>query len=38
VLKVLENKQAIELVITAGAGDIDVLVEPIREILEKKYN
>lgn len=26
----------LELVITAGAGDIDALVEPIREILEKK--
>jgi len=35
-LKVLENND-LELVITAGAGDIDALVEPIREILEKKY-
>ncbi|HVU56740.1 MAG TPA: UDP-N-acetylmuramate--L-alanine ligase [Puia sp.] len=27
----------LELLITAGAGDIDTLVEPIRKILEKKY-
>jgi UDP-N-acetylmuramate--alanine ligase len=30
------NEDDLELVITAGAGDIDVLVEPIREILERK--
>jgi len=36
-LKILENKQDMELVITAGAGDIDALVEPIRKILEKEY-
>lgn len=36
-MKILEAKQDLELLITAGAGDIDALVEPIREILEKKY-
>jgi len=36
-LKILENKQDMELVITAGAGDIDALVERIRKILEKEY-
>jgi len=35
-LTVLSDKQDLELVITAGAGDIDALVGPIREILEKK--
>lgn len=39
-LRVLEDRAAHgdgpELVITAGAGDIDALVEPIRDILEKK--
>ncbi|HEY4063484.1 MAG TPA: UDP-N-acetylmuramate--L-alanine ligase [Puia sp.] len=28
------HKEKLELVITAGAGDIDTLVEPLREILE----
>jgi UDP-N-acetylmuramate--alanine ligase len=28
------HKERLELVITAGAGDIDTLVEPLREILE----
>ena len=36
-LKILSDRQGMELVITAGAGDIDTLVGPIREILEKKY-
>jgi len=36
-LKILEDKKDLELVITAGAGDIDGLIEPIREILERKY-
>jgi len=35
-LKILGAGRDLELVITAGAGDIDALVEPIREILEKK--
>jgi len=30
------NAQPLQLFITAGAGDIDKLVEPIKEILEKK--
>ena len=34
VLKIL-GKENIELLITAGAGDIDTLVEPIRQLLEK---
>ena len=29
------GKEKIELLITAGAGDIDTLVEPIRQLLEK---
>jgi UDP-N-acetylmuramate--alanine ligase len=28
--------QPVEMLITAGAGDIDTLVTPIKEILEKK--
>jgi UDP-N-acetylmuramate--alanine ligase len=35
-LKILSDRKGLELVITAGAGDIDALVGPIREILEKK--
>ena len=35
VLRVIKDK-TMELLITAGAGDIDALVEPIREILETK--
>jgi len=31
-----KNKGDLELVITAGAGDIDSLVEPVRQLLEKK--
>jgi UDP-N-acetylmuramate--alanine ligase len=34
-LDTIQNRK-VELVITAGAGDIDALVEPIREILDKK--
>jgi len=34
-LDTIQNRK-VELVITAGAGDIDVLVGPIREILDKK--
>ncbi|MEP6748051.1 MAG: UDP-N-acetylmuramate--L-alanine ligase [Bacteroidota bacterium] len=30
------NEQFTEILITAGAGDIDALVQPIKEILEKK--
>ena len=30
----LDHKEPLELVITAGAGDIDTLVEPLRAILE----
>jgi len=30
------NKEFGEVLITAGAGDIDMLVEPIREILNKE--
>ena len=32
---VKDNK--IELLITAGAGDIDTLVEPIKKILNNKF-
>jgi len=35
-VKILGARRDMELVITAGAGDIDALVGPIREILEKK--
>lgn len=31
------NEQELEVLITAGAGDIDTLVEPIREMLEQKF-
>jgi len=34
VLEVIEGRSDWELVITAGAGDIDTLVEPIRQLLE----
>ena len=37
-LKVIRNRRVdgtIELLITAGAGDIDALVDPLKEILEK---
>ena len=30
------NKEFGEVLITAGAGDIDMLVEPIREVLNKE--
>ncbi|HVV06845.1 MAG TPA: cyanophycin synthetase, partial [Puia sp.] len=36
-LTMVGTRRDLELVITAGAGDIDTLVEPIRKILEKKY-
>jgi UDP-N-acetylmuramate--alanine ligase len=29
------NKQVGQVLITAGAGDIDTLVQPIKEIIEK---
>jgi UDP-N-acetylmuramate--alanine ligase len=29
------NKNKVELIITAGAGDIDAMVEPIKELLQK---
>jgi UDP-N-acetylmuramate--alanine ligase len=39
ILDVINNKRAynrnLELIITAGAGDIDTLVQPIKEILEQ---
>ena len=35
-LPLLEKKQDIEVLLTIGAGDIDQLLEPIREILEQK--
>jgi UDP-N-acetylmuramate--alanine ligase len=31
------SKEKTELLITAGAGDIDTLVTPLKEVLEKKY-
>ena len=31
----IQNRK-VELVITAGAGDIDALVGPVREVLDKK--
>lgn len=36
-LSLLDNKQDIEVLLTIGAGDIDQLLEPIKEILEEKY-
>ncbi|MBN2683340.1 MAG: UDP-N-acetylmuramate--L-alanine ligase [Bacteroidales bacterium] len=35
-VNILQNKN-IEIIITMGAGDIDKLVKPIKEMLEKKY-
>jgi UDP-N-acetylmuramate--alanine ligase len=35
-LPLLEKKNDIEVLLTVGAGDIDQLLEPIREILEEK--
>lgn len=35
-LSLLENKQDIDVLLTIGAGDIDQLLEPIKEILENK--
>lgn len=35
-LPLLKKKQDIEVLLTIGAGDIDQLLEPIREILEQK--
>ncbi len=35
VLEIIKNGRDWEVVITAGAGDIDTLVEPIRQLLEK---
>jgi len=36
VLEIIKGRSDWELVITAGAGDIDTLVEPIRQLLEAK--
>jgi hypothetical protein len=40
ILDIIYNKRAynrnLELIITAGAGDIDTLVEPIKEILSSE--
>jgi len=36
VLEIIKGRSDWELVITAGAGDIDTLVEPIRQLLETK--
>jgi UDP-N-acetylmuramate--alanine ligase len=35
ILELLEKRSVKEMVITAGAGDIDTLVEPIKEILKR---
>lgn len=35
-LPLLENKNDIEILLTIGAGDIDQLLQPIKEILERK--
>ncbi len=35
ILKEVANKKNIEILITAGAGDIDILVEPIKNVLIK---
>ncbi|NDV68707.1 UDP-N-acetylmuramate--L-alanine ligase [Dysgonomonas sp. 25] len=35
-LAILENKQDIEVLLTIGAGDIDQLLQPIKELLEKR--
>ena len=32
------NKREPEVLITLGAGDIDTLVTPIQQLLEKKYS
>ena len=36
-LPLLENKDNIEVLLTMGAGDIDQLLKPIKDILEKEY-
>ena len=36
ILKKKERENQLEMLITAGAGDIDTLVEPIRKIIENK--
>lgn len=36
-LPLLQKKNDIEVLLTIGAGDIDQLLEPIKEILERKY-
>lgn len=36
ILSLLEKQDSIELLITAGAGDIDTLVDPIKNLLNKR--
>ena len=36
ILKRKESENQLEMLVTAGAGDIDTLVEPIRKIIENK--
>ncbi|MBS1665639.1 MAG: UDP-N-acetylmuramate--L-alanine ligase [Bacteroidetes bacterium] len=36
ILEIIKDRKDWEVVITAGAGDIDTLVEPIRQLLENK--
>jgi UDP-N-acetylmuramate--alanine ligase len=35
-LPLLENKKDLEVLLTVGAGDIDRLLGPIKDILEQK--
>jgi UDP-N-acetylmuramate--alanine ligase len=37
-LQYLENKKDIDILVTFGAGDIDRLIVPIREMLAKRVN
>ncbi len=38
VLDFLQKSENLDIVVTFGAGDIDRLIVPIREMLQKKYN
>ena len=37
-MEYLENKKDIDILVTFGAGDIDRLIVPIKEMLEKRMN
>ena len=36
-LEIIKSKNNLEVLLTLGAGDIDKLVEPIKEITSEKY-